>query len=85
MRMGAPEGAAGMPAMAQAMMESLFKGWFTDAVASTFVVAVILAAAGGVSAFLLRNHVREATAAPVARTRETATAPGQGEPAPEHE
>ncbi len=57
MQMGIPEGAAGMPAMARTMMEALFKGWFTDAMASAFVVAVVLAAAGGLCALLLRSHV----------------------------
>jgi len=63
MQMGLPQGTGDMPAMAKAMMESLFQGWFTNAVASTFVVAVILAAAGGLCAFLLRSHVTAASTA----------------------
>jgi EmrB/QacA subfamily drug resistance transporter len=58
MQMGIPKGSSTMPAIAQAMMSSLFKGWFTNAVASTFVVAVILAVIGGLCAFLLRSHVQ---------------------------
>ena len=60
MQMGVPKGASGMPAIAQAMMDALFKGWFTNAVASTFVVAVIIAVVGGLCAFLLRSHVNAA-------------------------
>ena len=58
MQMGAPSGGSGMPAMAKAMMETLFKGWFTNAIASAFVVAVILAVVGGLCALLLRSHVK---------------------------
>jgi MFS family permease len=54
----APKGAAGMPAMAQQMMETTFKGWFTDAIASSFIVAVAFAVIGGLCALLLRSHVR---------------------------
>jgi len=43
-------------------MEALFQTWFTNAVASTFVVAVILASIGGLCAFLLRSHVPDAEA-----------------------
>ena len=39
---GVPGGGSDMPAAAQAMIATLFKGWFTDAIASTFVVAVVL-------------------------------------------
>ena len=60
MQMGIPDGGSGMPAMARAMMETMFKGWFTDAIASTFVVAVILAVVGGLCALLLRSHVKDA-------------------------
>ncbi len=42
------------------MMERLFMGWFTDAMASTFVVAVALAGIGGLCALLLRSHVQDA-------------------------
>jgi MFS family permease len=65
MQMGMPKGAAGMPAMAKAIMETMFRGWFTDAVASTFIVAVVLAVIGGLWAFLLRRTAKEqAVAAP---------------------
>jgi EmrB/QacA subfamily drug resistance transporter len=60
---GVPNGSSGMPAAAQAMIADLFKGWFTTAIASTFVVAVILAVVGGLCALLLRSHVTEASAA----------------------
>ena len=59
MQMSVPGGGSGMPAMAKAMMETLFKGWFTNAIASTFVVAVILAVVGGLCALLLRSHVKD--------------------------
>ncbi len=38
MQMSAPEGASGMPAAVQAMSGTLSKGWFTDAIASAFIV-----------------------------------------------
>jgi len=57
LQMGLPKGAAGMPAAATKMMETLFRSWFTSAVASTFVVAVVLALIGGLCALLLRSHV----------------------------
>jgi EmrB/QacA subfamily drug resistance transporter len=57
MQLDVPTGAGGMPAAARAMMEAMFRGWFTDAMAGTFVVAVILAVAGGLCAFFLRSHV----------------------------
>ena len=60
MQMGVPKGASGMPAIARAMMDALFRSWFTNAVASTFVVAVIIAVVGGLCAFLLRSHVQAA-------------------------
>jgi EmrB/QacA subfamily drug resistance transporter len=63
MQMGAPKGASGMPATAQAMMEALFKGWFTDAVATAFLVGVAFAVVGGLCALLLRSHVEDAQAA----------------------
>jgi EmrB/QacA subfamily drug resistance transporter len=71
LQMGVPKGIADMPAAAASMMEVMFKGWFTDAVASTFVVAVIIAVLGGLCAFLLRRNAKGATvvtqeAAPVA-------------------
>ena len=46
MQMGAPSGGSSMPAAARAVMETLFTGWFTNAIASAFIVAVILAVAG---------------------------------------
>jgi EmrB/QacA subfamily drug resistance transporter len=52
--MGVPSGSSDMPAAAAAMVQRLFQGWFTDAVASTFVVAVIVAGVGGLCALALR-------------------------------
>ena len=51
-----PEPGPGMPATAVQMMRALFMGWFTDAMASTFVWAVALAVAGGLCALLLRSR-----------------------------
>jgi EmrB/QacA subfamily drug resistance transporter len=59
-QMSMPGGGSNMPAAAKAMMETLFKGWFTDAIASAFIVAVILAVVGGLCALLLRSHVKDA-------------------------
>jgi len=59
LQMGVPKGVTGMPGTAQKMIEAMFKLWFTNAVASTFVVAVILAVIGGLCAFLLRRPVAE--------------------------
>jgi EmrB/QacA subfamily drug resistance transporter len=59
MRLSAPEGASGLPAAAQQMMATLFKGWFTDAIATAFVVGVAFAVVGGLAALLLRSHVRD--------------------------
>jgi hypothetical protein len=42
------------------MIESMFKGWFTDAIASAFIVAVVLAVIGGLCALLLSSHVKDA-------------------------
>ncbi len=83
LQMGAPEGGEGMPEAARAMMDALFQGWFTDAVASTFVVAVGLAAAGGVCALLLRSHVQAGEAADAGEAK--APRGGQGETAFESE
>jgi hypothetical protein len=69
--MGPPKGGAGLPAFAASMMETMFKGWFTDAIATSFIVAVVFAVVGGLCALLLRSHVREAGAA---RDRAPATA-----------
>ena len=44
---GRAQGAAHLPAAAQAAIAQLFRSWFTSAVAGTFVVAVGLAVAGG--------------------------------------
>ncbi|MCX6362723.1 MAG: DHA2 family efflux MFS transporter permease subunit [Actinobacteria bacterium] len=63
LQMGLPAGTAGLSATAQATVTSLFQAWFTDAVASTFVVAVILAVSGGLCAFLLRRSAKEASVA----------------------
>ncbi|HEY5472964.1 MAG TPA: hypothetical protein VIK32_07215, partial [Candidatus Limnocylindrales bacterium] len=63
MQMGIPQGSSNMPLTATAMMETMFKGWFTDAVATTFIVAVILAVSGGLCAFLLRRNAKEARVA----------------------
>ena len=68
MQMGMPKGGADMPAVARAMMATLFQGWFTDAVASAFLVAVALAAIGGLCALLLRNHRKQASAVPGTET-----------------
>ena len=85
MQMGMPSGGSSMPAMAKAMMETLFKGWFTDAIASAFIVAVILAVIGGLCALLLRSHVKdaeavesEASAAPARRRRGGRRRDGRG-------
>jgi len=51
-----PEPDPGMPATAVQMLRTLFMGWFTDAMASTFVWAVALAVAGGLCALLLRSR-----------------------------
>jgi EmrB/QacA subfamily drug resistance transporter len=62
LQMGMPTGVSGLPASAQKMMEVMFKTWFTNAVASTFIVAVILAVIGGLCAFALRRSAKEAPA-----------------------
>lgn len=51
-----PEPDPGMPATAVQMLRTLFMGWFTDAMASTFLWAVALAVAGGLCALLLRSR-----------------------------
>ena len=68
LQMGVPTGVSGLPATAQKMMEVMFKTWFTNAVASTFIVAVILAVIGGLCAFALRRNAKEAPVAEVAAT-----------------
>ena len=59
LQMGMPKGVSSLPAAAAQAMETMFKAWFTNAIASTFVVAVILAVIGGLCAFLLRSHVKD--------------------------
>jgi EmrB/QacA subfamily drug resistance transporter len=59
MQLSIPDTGSGMPEAARAMIEKLFMGWFTDAMASTFVVAVVLAVAGGLCALLLTSHVKD--------------------------
>jgi EmrB/QacA subfamily drug resistance transporter len=87
MQMGAPKGAPGMPAAAQQVMETLFKGWFTDAIASSFLVAVAFAVVGGLCALLLRSHVRGAqtTVASTDNTSRLRVERGQGEAQPSGE
>jgi len=63
LQMGVPKGISGMPAAAAAMIETMFKTWFTNAVASTFIVAVIIAAIGGLCAFLLQRNAKQAEVA----------------------
>jgi len=65
-QMSMPGGGSGMPAAAKAMMAKLFEGWFTNAIASAFIVAVILAVVGGLCALLLRSHVKDAEASEAA-------------------
>lgn len=60
-QMSMPEGSSSMPATARAMMETLFQTWFTNAVATAFVVGVVLAAIGGVCAILLHSRVKAGT------------------------
>jgi len=59
LQMGMPKGVSSLPAAAAQAMETAFKTWFTNAIASTFVVAVVLAVIGGLCAFLLRSHVKD--------------------------
>jgi EmrB/QacA subfamily drug resistance transporter len=61
---GMPQGGSGMPAAARAMMATLFKSWFTNAIATTFTVAVALAVVGGLCALLLRSHAVGAAGRP---------------------
>jgi EmrB/QacA subfamily drug resistance transporter len=76
MQMGMPEGGGAVPAIAQKMMEVMFKGWFTDAINTTFIVGVAFAFVGGLCALLLRRRPKEA------RDRAAETAPGvSAEPA----
>ena len=76
MQMGMPKGGGTVPAIAQKMMEVMFKGWFTDAINTTFIVGVAFAFVGGLCALLLRSRPKEA------RDRADETAPGvSAEPA----
>jgi len=59
LQIGLPHG-GGLPGAARAALTVLFKSWFTNAVAGTFVVAVALALIGGLCALLLRSHVASA-------------------------
>ena len=72
MQLSVPSGGSGMPASVLAMMKTLFQTWFTNAVASTFVVAVALAVAGGLCAFALRARPAEAAALEAAGAAEVA-------------
>jgi hypothetical protein len=63
MQLSIPGGGSGMPATVVAIMKTMFQTWFTNAVASTFVVAVIFAAVGGLCALLLRRNAAEAVVA----------------------
>lgn len=85
MQLSPPDTGSGVPDVARAMLEQLFRGWFTDAMASTFVWAVVLAAAGALCALLLRSHVDEVAAEDaVASTGYAGSGPstlGQGETA----
>ena len=78
---GLPQGSAGLPAAARATMAALFKSWFTNAIATTFLVAVAVAVVGGLCAFLLRSHV--ASAADETLPVETAAQAGAAGPSPE--
>jgi len=60
--MGAPSGGSGLPGAAVDTMKTMFQGWFTDAVAEAFVVAVVFAAAGGLCALALRAATRDVAA-----------------------
>ena len=62
LQMGVPGGAGSMPAAARATMETVFQGWFTNAIATSFIVGVAFAVVGGLCALLLRRHVAEAPA-----------------------
>ncbi|NLE22415.1 MAG: DHA2 family efflux MFS transporter permease subunit [Actinobacteria bacterium] len=80
MQLSIPDAGSGMPAMAKRMMEELFMRWFTDAMASTFIVAVVLAVAGGLCALLLTSHVKGAGEEADGTDGQEAEAP-KGEPA----
>jgi len=58
MQMGPVAGGGSLPPAAREAIATLFRQWFTDAINTTFVVGVAFAAVGGLSALLLRSHVR---------------------------
>ncbi len=85
---------AGRPAPAQAMMEAMFKNWFPNAVANTFVGSAILAVSGGLCAFpLSATRTRHASPwkpkrrpeAPQARPSPKLATPDQVPPRPAKE
>lgn len=55
---GMPRTMEGVPPVAAQALQTLFRTWFTEAIATTFVVGVAFAAAGGVCALLLRGQAR---------------------------
>jgi EmrB/QacA subfamily drug resistance transporter len=55
-------GVSGMPASAVAAMKSLLQGGFTNAMATTFLVAVVIAVIGGLCALALRSVKAETVA-----------------------
>lgn len=75
MQMGMPKATSQAPAFVQKLMTALFRGWFTDAINTTFVVGVAFALVGGVCALLLRSHVGEAEAEAAGTPAETRDAP----------
>lgn len=56
LQMGSSVGGPDIPAAAARMMSSLFRGWFTEAINTTFIVGVAFAVAGGLCALAL--HAR---------------------------
>jgi EmrB/QacA subfamily drug resistance transporter len=57
-QLGIPKSAGNLPPAVVKLMDAIFKGWFTNAVATAFVVAVILAVVGGLSALVLRRDIK---------------------------
>jgi EmrB/QacA subfamily drug resistance transporter len=82
MQMGAPEGGGGMPEAVRTLTAALFRGWFTDAINTTFIVGVAFAAAGGFCALLLRSHVGAAEGAATQPVDEGHGAGARTDPAP---
>ena len=62
-RLEAPDGAADMPDVARAAMQAMVRGWFTDAINTTFVVGVAFCVVGGLCTLLLRSHAETASVA----------------------